>query len=108
MNPGQTTAPVSGGRASRATVIIVVTLIVVLLVGTGALVAWTFLVVDGVGGQAAGARAAEIAVEAIRDQVGHASACHPRAARTSELRSDAQGGALCHSVGTHGHGSERA
>ena len=38
-----------------------------------------FLVVDGVGGQAAGARAAEIAVEAIRDQVGRASACQPAA-----------------------------
>ncbi|MGD0777952.1 MAG: protein phosphatase 2C domain-containing protein [Candidatus Solibacter sp.] len=34
-----------------------------------------FLVVDGVGGQAAGERAAEIAVAAIRAQVGHA--CQP-------------------------------
>src|ERR1022692_1392453 len=37
----------------------------------------SFLVVDGVGGQAAGERAAEIAVAAIRAQVGHASACQP-------------------------------
>ena len=36
-----------------------------------------FLVVDGVGGQAAGERAAEIAVAAIRDCVGHALACRP-------------------------------
>jgi len=36
-----------------------------------------FLVVDGVGGQAAGERAAEIAVAAIRETVGHALACQP-------------------------------
>jgi serine/threonine protein phosphatase PrpC len=36
-----------------------------------------FLVVDGVGGQAAGERAAEIAVAAIRSWVGHALACQP-------------------------------
>jgi len=36
-----------------------------------------FLVVDGVGGQAAGERAAEIAVAAIREWVGHALACQP-------------------------------
>ena len=36
-----------------------------------------FLVVDGVGGQAAGERAAEIAVAAIREWVGHALVCQP-------------------------------
>jgi serine/threonine protein phosphatase PrpC len=39
-----------------------------------------FLVVDGVGGQAAGERAAEIAMAVIRAQVGHALACQPAAA----------------------------
>jgi serine/threonine protein phosphatase PrpC len=46
-----------------------------------------FLVVDGVGGQAAGERAAEIAVAAIRETVGHALACQPaRTPATPEAR----------------------